>query len=282
MNARTSPSSRRSSSRRSRSSVSGELRIRDSMTRSMYSTWKIALLSAWAGPSWISWASRARSASCASTIRIWMSPEVVGPPASVTSVTSPRSRKSHVRSSVLLGQLELGQLGLVAAEFVRTAGRRRRGGRAAGRRRPRPRPRSAARSDSVDRAGRLPTLRVARSMTVELVAQGLPAAERVGVGLAVALADAAERVRAVADGRGRLRVEPVEAAVPDFGPGACSPWAPEYRGRLSWADDLEDPDVGQRIGRAGRSGAEVELAEAVGTRSGAGPGPPASRRGRRR
>ena len=35
------------------------------MTRSMYSTWKIALLSAWAGPSWISWASRERSASWA-------------------------------------------------------------------------------------------------------------------------------------------------------------------------------------------------------------------------
>ena len=36
----------------------------------MYSTWKIALDSAWAGPSWISWARRDRSASCASTIRI--------------------------------------------------------------------------------------------------------------------------------------------------------------------------------------------------------------------
>ena len=39
-------------------------------TRSMYSTWKIVLVNAWAGPSWISCASRDRSASCASTMRI--------------------------------------------------------------------------------------------------------------------------------------------------------------------------------------------------------------------
>ena len=70
MNARTSPSSRRSSSRRKRSSVRASSGS-DSMTRSMYSTWKIALVRAWAGPSWISWASRERSASWASTMRIW-------------------------------------------------------------------------------------------------------------------------------------------------------------------------------------------------------------------
>ena len=68
----------------------------------MYSTWKIALDSAWAGPSWTSCASRARSASWASTIRIWNCvgsgplPSLV--PSSVTSDRSPRSRNSHVLS----------------------------------------------------------------------------------------------------------------------------------------------------------------------------------------
>ena len=47
----------------------------------MYSTWKIAFVSAWAGPSWISWASRARSASWASTMRIAMSPWSAAHPA---------------------------------------------------------------------------------------------------------------------------------------------------------------------------------------------------------
>ena len=49
------------------------------------STWKMALDSACAGPSWTSCASRARSASWASTIRIWSS---VGPDGSEGSVTA--------------------------------------------------------------------------------------------------------------------------------------------------------------------------------------------------
>ena len=66
----------------------------------MYSTWKIAFDRAWAGPSWTSWASRERSASWASTIRIWTS---VGGLASasdrsVMRLASPRSRNSHVLS----------------------------------------------------------------------------------------------------------------------------------------------------------------------------------------
>ena len=46
---------------------------------------------------------------------------------SLTSVASPRSRKSHVRSRLRSGELELGQLGLVAAELAGQLARRRRG-----------------------------------------------------------------------------------------------------------------------------------------------------------
>ena len=64
----------------------------------MYSTPKIALESACAGPSWISWARRVRSASRASTIRIWRSSASSGAAGSARSDASPRSRKSQVRS----------------------------------------------------------------------------------------------------------------------------------------------------------------------------------------
>ena len=67
-------------------------------TRSMYSTWKIAFDSACAGPSWISWASRRRSASCASMMRIWTSAASGAVLGSATSEPSPRLRNSHVRS----------------------------------------------------------------------------------------------------------------------------------------------------------------------------------------
>ena len=56
---------------------------------------------------------------------------------------------------------------------------------------------------------------------LERVAHRLPLAERLRVGLAIALAHAPERVRAVADRRLRLLVESVEATVPCIGPGAC-------------------------------------------------------------
>ena len=97
MKVRRSPSSRRSSSRRNFSSVRAMSRS-ESKTRSMNSTWKIAFESACAGPSWISWASRTRSPSWASTIRIWSSVGSLGRPTSVTSDASPRSRNSQVVS----------------------------------------------------------------------------------------------------------------------------------------------------------------------------------------
>ena len=53
---------------------------------------------AWAGPSWTSWASRERSASWASTIRIWTSVGRVAPAGSAMRLMSPRSRKSQVLS----------------------------------------------------------------------------------------------------------------------------------------------------------------------------------------
>jgi hypothetical protein len=81
------------------------------MTRSMYSTWKIAFDRTWAGPSWTSWASRDRSDSWASTIRIWTS--VAQAAVSATRLESPRSRKTHVDFEVLQRDLELGQLGLL-------------------------------------------------------------------------------------------------------------------------------------------------------------------------
>ena len=82
--------------------------------------------SAWAGPSWISWASRDRSASWASTIRIWRSPlgrraaGLVDQGRVATLEEEPRSLERP------LGELQLGQLGLVLAELARSAGRRRR------------------------------------------------------------------------------------------------------------------------------------------------------------
>ena len=91
------------------------------MTRSMYSTWKIAFDSTWAGPSWISWARRERSDSWASTIRIWSS---VGRPSAtaMSRLESPRSRKSHVLSRLRSASSELGELRLVAAERVAEVG----------------------------------------------------------------------------------------------------------------------------------------------------------------
>ena len=89
-----------------------------STTRSMYSTWKIALDSAWAGPSWISWARRDRSASWASTMRIARSPSAsrplaVGDERGVAALQEqPRAREGP------LGELEPGQLGPLRAELA--------------------------------------------------------------------------------------------------------------------------------------------------------------------
>ena len=67
---------------------------------------------AWAGPSWISWASRDRSASWASTIRIATSASVAGGVRSANIGSSPRSRKRRDRSKVRSARSS-GQLGLV-------------------------------------------------------------------------------------------------------------------------------------------------------------------------
>ena len=96
MKLRTSPRSRRRSSRRKRSSVRA-ISGSESKTRSISSTWKIALESDCAGPSWTSCASRVRSPSWASTIRIWISVGIAFV-LSETSDASPRSRNSHVLS----------------------------------------------------------------------------------------------------------------------------------------------------------------------------------------
>ena len=118
-----------------------------------------------------------------------------------------------------LGELQLGQLGLVVAQIggegldvaaegppagVVGAGLGRVG-----------------RAIDRGRAGRPCAVGRRAIDEVELVAQLLPAPEQFGVGLPVPLAHALQRVRAVADRRLRLRVESVEAAVPYVGPGAC-------------------------------------------------------------
>ena len=81
----------------------------------MYSTWKIALLSAWAGPSWISWPSRDRSASWASMIRILRSLLVAGPVRLADQGRVAALEEEPGPLERLPGQLELGQLGLVRA-----------------------------------------------------------------------------------------------------------------------------------------------------------------------
>ena len=238
----------------------------------MYSTWKIAFDSAWAGPSWISWARRERSASWASTIRIWMSLGVAGPPAVVDQRGVAALEEQPRALEVALGELELGQLGLVAAELARTAGRRRaRSAPRRGRRPRRPRRRSAARSASVGAhpAARGDLARSSRSM--RRARRAGPASGRaVGVGLAVALADAAERVGAVANGRARFRMEPVEAT---FVAGAASPVRASIGVRsirvAAHGQTISNARTSRRADRRRRPGPgpRCELVEAVGIRS---------------
>ena len=118
MNSRMSPSSRRSSI-----AQDGEARWRRAAGRcrglarcTRPGRWRC--VSAWAGPSWISWARRERSASCGlDDPHRHVARSSRARPPGTSSVSSPRSRKSHVRSSVRCGELELGQLGLVVAEL---------------------------------------------------------------------------------------------------------------------------------------------------------------------
>ena len=260
------------------------------MTRSMYSTWKIAFDRTWAGPSWISWARRDRSDSWASTIRIWTSAAAC-PRRRATRLASPRSRKSHVDLEVAQGDLELGELRLLAAELA--AERVDLGPEARGRGRPRRRPRrrvaaasgAAIRRDRGPGAVRLPGRPPLDR--VELVAERLPASELVGVGGPVALADAPQRVRAVAD---RLRSPPHGArrSARRVRPG-CRRWtgrrplAPEYTGRV----------MGRRRGTPGRrrrivgaepgsAGPSVDVLEAAMPGPAPRPGPPGQHAVRRR
>ena len=149
----------------------------------MNSTWKIALERAWAGPSWTSWASRARSASWASTIRICeLAWHADGGDGSVTSEASPRSRNSHVLSRLRIAssrrESSASWRPRSLRELLHLAAQR---GAAA---QPRPRPASAAacrRAASADRsagggaAGGRRRRRPVRARQV--VAQRLPPAE---------------------------------------------------------------------------------------------------------
>ena len=122
-------------------------------------------------------------------IRIWMSPLVGGPAESLTRETSPRSMKSHVRSSVLLGELQLGQFALVLAELVRQLidlGAQRAleaivGAGLGG-------ARGLVEIGQV--IGRVAVASWRTVDVVKLVAERLPAHERLAVGLAISLPDA--------------------------------------------------------------------------------------------
>ena len=212
MKLRTSPSSRRSSSRRNRSSWRAS-RASESKTRSMNSTWKIALERACAGPSWTSCASRARSASCASTIRIWSSVATDGSDGSITSEASPRSRNSHVLSRFLIASSRRDSSASCWASSPRdrstsTRTRRRRSPAA---------PASAAVGGQPVR-GPVPGRAAVRrhrpaspcSSDPEVVRQPLPAAEIVEVRLPVAVARRPQRVGRVGERLRGLRVQLVE------------------------------------------------------------------------
>ena len=192
------------------------MRGSDSKTRSMNSTWKIALDSACAGPSWTSWASRARSASCASTIRIWSSVEH----------RRQRGLRHQRRVAALQEQpralevadreLQARELRLVAAQLAagprhppRIIRSRRSAAPASAALRPRPRRRR--------RSGRRP---VAPSLEgAQLVRERLPAGQVVQVGRAIPVADGAQRVGGVRERLRGFRVQLVEPGARRFAPG---------------------------------------------------------------
>ena len=182
--------------------------------RSMNSTWKIAFESACAGPSWISWASRTRSPSCASTIRIWSSVGSLGQGDVGDERRVPALDEQPGRLEVADGELEPGELGLVAAERRRSTRRRRPASAGAGRpRRPPRRPsRRHPRTPCEARSASAVASPPARSSPARSSVELLPAGHLVDVGLAIAVADPPERVRREAQGVGRLGVELVVAA----------------------------------------------------------------------
>ena len=250
------------------------------MTRSMYSTWKIAFDRTWAGPSWTSWASRERSDSWASTIRIWTSVgEALGGVADEAGVAA--LEEEPRRFEVAQRDLELGQLRLLLAELATEARRHRPAGPGSGRprRRPpaRPRRRRRPRRDLAALGADGRAIRPAALDRVELVAERLPAGELVGVGVAVALADGAQRVRAVPD---RLRRFGAQTVDPRVAAGARvvartgrRPLASEYTGR-SWARRSGRRRV-PASARASRPGQPACRGRRL--RSSQRPGPPASR-----
>ena len=162
----------------------------------------MALTSACAGPSWTSWARRTRSASRASTIRIRRSSGQVrrGRIALQAGVAAlqeePRALQAADR------QLESGELGRALAQLAPTERRRC----AAARRCLR-----LARRGSVARVGgeRLDF------RAVQLVVLLVPRREVAVVRLAIALGQAAQRVRGVAERGLCLRVQAVEGLGPD-------------------------------------------------------------------
>ena len=207
-----------------------------SKTRSMNSTWKIALDSAWAGPSWTSWARRDRSASCASTIRIWSSVGIAGSWASVTSELSPRSRNSHVLSRLRIPSSSRDSSVSWRPRSIRPCSvspRSIRSRRSAA-------PASAAPCALVPFGGRLAgrLLAVLALERDEVVAEHVPARQLLEVRGAVAVADAAQRVGREGEGLGGFGVQLVVAGGRRFG-ARCI-----HRAECSRAGDYgERPDA---------------------------------------
>ena len=176
---------------------------------------------------------------------------MAGPPTSVRRVASPRSRKSHVRSSVRSAHLQLGELGLMVAEVHRSGSSTRRAGRAVGRHRLRPRP-------------RLPRDRPARCSMQRSAAVARRRDRRRRARRAGPASGRASRSRPPCSARARSAACSRCSRPPPSPPrgvrrSGCpehrsrrvlAPWEFEYRGR-SWADDLERADV-LRAGRRRR------------------------------
>ena len=236
-----------------------------SRTRSMYSTWKIAFDSAWAGPSWISWASRDRSASCASTIRISTSNGRSGSSSLGDQARVAALEEQPAALEAAMGELEPGELRLVRRRRRARVARRPSGGvrsrassapasaasTALGPRSPRrlggdPRPRRGRRSRPPARRGAPGSGPSPRGTPPVL---GRSTASRL-----FAEYDRAALASAWSSSKRPSRASPTR--VPSM--------SPEYRGPAIRAADLEDARLrqGASVGRLGRRRSEVELVEA--------------------
>ena len=221
MNVRMSPSSRRRSTRRL-SQLGPASRGSVAITRSMNSTWKIAFERLWAGPSWISWASRDRSASSDSTIRIAMSAFVAGASGFGEHRLAAALEEAPRPLEGAQGEVDAAELGLVVGQLpdepVDLLAQDPRPPLVDPDRRGRDRDHAAIARDAIGRGrlGAAPALE-----PLQVVAKGLPARELLVVRLLVALPDALQRARALADRGGRLLVETVEAVTAGMRLGAC-------------------------------------------------------------